>query len=105
MKIVELLNNVQIGITNEQADLLGRFQHEQTLSKKDLNEREQVIANQLTTQDILLRRNDNGQIIYQKKRNLRIKYIIHIFKIIIFKITIFKIIIFIIIIFKIQHII
>jgi hypothetical protein len=67
MKIVELLNNVQIGINNEQADLLGRFQHEPNISKNKLNLREQEIANQLTAQDILLRRNENGQITYKKK--------------------------------------
>jgi hypothetical protein len=67
MKIVELLNNVQVAINNEQADLLGRFQHESKISKNALNEREQEIANQLTAQDILLRRNENGQITYKKK--------------------------------------
>ena len=67
MKIVELLNRIQVAITNEQADLLGRFQHESKISKSALNEREQEIANQLTTQDILLRRNENGQITYKKK--------------------------------------
>jgi hypothetical protein len=67
MKIVELLSKVQVAITNEQADLLGRFQHEPKISKTALNEREQEIANQLTVQDILLRRNENGQITYTKK--------------------------------------
>jgi hypothetical protein len=67
MKIVELLNNIHVPITNEQADLLGRFQHESKISKNQLNEREQEIANQLTTQDILLRRNENGTITYTKK--------------------------------------
>jgi hypothetical protein len=67
MKIVELLNKVQISLNNEQADLLGRFNHESTIEKSKLNEREQEIANQLTTQDVLLRRNQNGQIIYTKK--------------------------------------
>ena len=67
MKIIELLNNVQIGINNEQADLLGRFDTEPTISKSSLNEREQLIANQLTVQDILQRRNENGKIVYKKK--------------------------------------
>jgi hypothetical protein len=67
MRIVELLNNITVPITNEQADLLGRFEHESTIFKDRLNEREQEIANQLTAQDILLRRNDNGQITYKKK--------------------------------------
>ena len=69
MKIVELLNNIQLPIKNEQADLLGRFLEEPTISKKSLSEREQVIANQLTAQDVLLRRNENGQITY--KKNIR----------------------------------
>jgi hypothetical protein len=67
MKIVELLNRVQVAINNEQADLLGRFIHEPTIEKQKLNEREQEIANQLTSQNILLRRNQNGQITYTKK--------------------------------------
>lgn len=67
MKIVELLNNIQVAITNEQADLLGRFKHEPSIPKNSLNEREQVIANQLTAQDILHRSNQNGQITYKKK--------------------------------------
>lgn len=67
MKIVELLNKVQVALNNEQADLLGRFQHESKINKSALNEREQLIANQLTMQDVLLRRNENGQITYTKK--------------------------------------
>lgn len=67
MKIVELINNVRIALNNEQADLLGRFTHESKLEKRTLNLREQEIANQLTQQDVLLRRNENGQIYYYKK--------------------------------------
>jgi hypothetical protein len=67
MKIVELLNNIQIGINNEQADLLGRFHSESKILKNTLNLREQEIANQLTAQDILLRRNEYGKITYTKK--------------------------------------
>jgi hypothetical protein len=68
MKIVELLNNIQVPINNEQADLLGRFQIEPRILKNSLNEREQLLANQLTAQDILLRKvNENGQIVYTKK--------------------------------------
>jgi hypothetical protein len=32
MKIVELLNNVQLALTHEHADLLGKFSHEASLS-------------------------------------------------------------------------
>jgi hypothetical protein len=66
MRIVELLSNIQVAITNEQADLLGRFQHEPVIAKNSLNEREQVIMNQLVMQDIVHRSN-NGQISYKKK--------------------------------------
>ena len=68
MKIIELLNHVQLAVTNEQADVLGRFDNETEISKNSLNEREQLLANQLTAQDILLRKvNENGQIVYTKK--------------------------------------
>jgi len=67
MKIVELLNKVQLPINNEQADFLGRFQAEPSINKNTLTLREQEIANQLTVQDILVRRNDHGQISYKKK--------------------------------------
>jgi len=67
MKIVELLNKVQLPISNEQADFLGRFQIEASIDKRTLTLREQEIANQLTVQDILVRRNENGQISYKKK--------------------------------------
>jgi hypothetical protein len=66
MRIVELLSNIQVAITNEQADLLSRFQHEPVIAKHSLNEREQVIMNQLVMQDIVHRSN-NGQISYKKK--------------------------------------
>lgn len=67
MKIVELINNIQIPITNEQADLLGRFDLEPQISKNKLNEREQLIMNQLVMQDIVHRANNENQIIYKKK--------------------------------------
>jgi hypothetical protein len=67
MKIVELVNKIQVPINNEQADLLGRFDHYPTISKTQLSEREQIIANQLTAADILLRKLRNGQVEYSKK--------------------------------------
>jgi hypothetical protein len=67
MKIVELLNKVQLHLNNEQADFLGRFQTESSIKKNTLTLREQEIANQLTVQDVLVRRNENGQITYKKK--------------------------------------
>jgi hypothetical protein len=67
MKIVELINNISIPITNEQADMLGRFDIESEINKNKLNEREQLIMNQLVMQDIVHRANNENQIIYKKK--------------------------------------
>jgi hypothetical protein len=67
MKIVELINNIQIPITNEQADILGRFELQSEIGKNQLDEHEQYIMNQLVVQDIVHRANNNGQITYKKK--------------------------------------
>jgi hypothetical protein len=67
MKIVELLTGINMPLNNEQADLLGRFTHESKVNKRSLDLREQEIANQLTQRDVLLRRNEDGQIYYYKK--------------------------------------
>lgn len=67
MKIVELTNRLQLPITNEEADLLNKFDSDSQISKHDLNERQQLIANQLVNKDVLSRRIQDGQIIFQKK--------------------------------------
>lgn len=67
MKIVELLNKVQLPITNEEADLLAKFNEGNSIAKSELEDRQQLIANQLVVKDILLRRNQDGKIFYKKK--------------------------------------
>lgn len=67
MRIVELLNRVQLPITNEEADLLSEFDGESPIPKSQFNERQQLIANQLVNKDVLLRRNQDGKIFYKKK--------------------------------------
>jgi hypothetical protein len=67
MKIVELLNKLQLPITNEEADVLGKFEESPIIDKLKLSEREQVIANQLVNKDVLYRRHENGHINYRKK--------------------------------------
>ena len=62
MKIVELLNHVAIALNNEEADVLAQFESKERIAKRDLNEREIVVANQLVNKDILLRRKYNGKI-------------------------------------------
>lgn len=65
MKIVELLNTLQLPITNEEADLLEKFS-EGEVHRQDLNERDIVIANSLVNKDVLYRKNENGRITYHK---------------------------------------
>jgi hypothetical protein len=67
MKIVELINNISLPITNEEAELLERFVGDTAISKTHLEAREQLLANQLTVKDVLLRTNENGKIYYKKR--------------------------------------
>lgn len=66
MKIVELVNNIQLPITNEESELLERFISDTPIAKAHLSEREQVLANQLTVKDVLLRTSNDGKIYYKK---------------------------------------
>ena len=67
MKIVELVNNIHLPITNEEAEILERFVGDTPIAKAHLDEREQVLANQLTVKDVLLRTNTDGKIYYKKR--------------------------------------
>lgn len=68
MKIVEITSKITVAITNEEADLLTQFDDDTpVMAKRDLDERQQLLANQLVTKDILQRTNENGRIIYKKR--------------------------------------
>lgn len=67
MKIVEITNNIKLPITNEEADLLAKFDEGVSIGKNEFNERQQLVANQLVNKDVLLRRNQDGKIFYKKK--------------------------------------
>jgi hypothetical protein len=67
MKIVELTNKLLLTITNEEHELLEQFTGDNTIAKSLLDEREQMIANQLTVKDVLLRTNEAGKIYYKKR--------------------------------------
>lgn len=67
MKIIEITQGLRMPLTNEEADILGRFYDSQSVPKKEFNERETYIANQLVTKNVLLRKNQDGKIIYQKR--------------------------------------
>lgn len=67
MKIVELTNKILLPITNEETELLDKFIGDTPIEKSHLDERDQLIANQLTVKDVLLRTNNDGKIQYQKR--------------------------------------
>jgi hypothetical protein len=69
MKIVELTNKILLPITNEEQDLLSKFVGDSAIAKQQLEEREQVLANQLTVKDVLLRTSQDGKIYYKKRIN------------------------------------
>ena len=66
MKIVELTNKILLPLTNEETELLAKFESG-SVAKNQLEEREQLLANQLTVKDVLLRTNENGKIYYKKR--------------------------------------
>lgn len=67
MKIVEIAGGkLQLPITNEEAEVLDKFKTD-PIERRELDEREIYIANQLVNKDILLRKNQDGKISYSKK--------------------------------------
>jgi hypothetical protein len=67
MKIVELVNKINVPITNEEAEVLDMFEDEAVIQRQDLSPREVILANQLVNKDILYRKHDSGQTTYKKK--------------------------------------
>jgi hypothetical protein len=68
MRIVELLNAITVPVTNEEWDVLEKFNTNDIVLKEKLDPRDQLIANNLIKKDILSRRkNDDGQIYFVKK--------------------------------------
>lgn len=67
MKIVELTNKLLLPITNEEHELLSQFDGGNPIAKSQLDERQQLLANQLTVKDVLLRTNQDGKIYYKKQ--------------------------------------
>lgn len=67
MRIVELLNNITLPITNEEAEVLDMFENTKEVLKSDLEPRHVIMANKLVNKDVLYRINENGRIIYKKR--------------------------------------
>ncbi len=68
MKIVELTQNINVAITNEEADMLSQFDEETpVMARGDMDDRQQLMANQLVNKNLLTRKNENGRIIYKRR--------------------------------------
>ena len=68
MKIIELTQNLNVAITNEEADMLLKFDEDTPgMAKSDMNERQQLMANQLVIKNLLTTTNQNGRIIYKRR--------------------------------------
>ena len=67
MRIVELLNNITLPITNEEAEILDMFEQVNELDKHKLDPRHVIMANKLVNKDVLYRINENGRIKYKKR--------------------------------------
>jgi len=67
MKIVELVNKIRLSITNEEADVLGKFEGTEKIAREDLSPRQLTVANHLVIKDVLFRKNEDGKIYYKQK--------------------------------------
>ena len=69
MKIIEISPQVKVAITNEEAEMLAKFDETTpAVARRDLDERETLIANQLVNKNILSRRRDEQGTINYKRR-------------------------------------
>ena len=66
MKIIELTKGLDIALTNEETELLDKF-NEGNVPRSKLDEREIMVANNMVIKDVLYRKNQDGRITYYKK--------------------------------------
>lgn len=67
MRFVEF-GTLMLPVTNEEQELLDKLGSEGTLKKRDLTEREQVIANDLVTKSIIIRKRIDDGIIFKSRK-------------------------------------
>ena len=69
MKIIEVTAQLKVAITNEEAEVLAKFDESTpVLARRELDERETVLANQLVNKSILSRKKDEqGRINYKRR--------------------------------------
>ena len=69
MKIVEIMGGIKLPITNEEAEVLDKFNSTPSVPKTALTEREVFLVNQLVIKNVLYRRHKDGRIEYFKQSN------------------------------------
>ena len=69
MRFLEFKNGIQTYVTEEEQILLDRIHNEGQVSKQDLDEREQIVANKLTQKNILIRRKQDETLNYKISKN------------------------------------
>lgn len=69
MKIVELIKpKLSVYVNNEEADLLKLFDSENPKwLKRDFDDRQLQVANQLVQKDLLKRTKEDGRIVFKRK--------------------------------------
>ena len=65
MRVIEITGKYKIPLTNEESDLYEKIQT-RPHTKKELTERELVIANNLVIKEVVIRKLTDGAIIYYK---------------------------------------
>lgn len=71
MKIIELLQRPSVPVTNEELELLDKLRASQTLTKKDLDQRELYLMDQLIHKDLAVRKIKNESIEYTISARVR----------------------------------
>jgi hypothetical protein len=69
MRIVELTQHLNVAITNEEAELLDKFDETQpVMARRELDLRQKTLADSLVNKNILLRKKDEqGRINYKRR--------------------------------------
>ena len=65
MRFVEFTSGLQTFVSKEEADLVEEINKNGSMNKKDLSERQQVLARRLAEKSILIRQKHNDNIQYK----------------------------------------
>lgn len=65
MRFVEFVNGIKTFVSGEEQDLIRHIDEAGSVRKKDLKERQQLLANRLTEKSILIRQKNGEHIEYK----------------------------------------